>query len=145
MGWQWHQLDHMQIICNLFQTNNHASTSPLGFYRPDALPAANQQCRSIKGKSTEGKGFDAVGLACKKTTYSQHYIVAECQLWCDRCGGARICYIFHETFGRTLRHVDPLGGLTQLDILTAIRNATVRLQLLMDFKGLMTRQGCIGG
>ena len=45
-----------------------------------------------------------------------------------RCGGARICYIFHETFGRTLESVDPLGGLSQLDILTAIRNATVSLQ-----------------
>lgn len=42
-----------------------------------------------------------------------------------RCGGARICYIFHETFGRTLEIVNPLGGLTPLDILTAIRNATV--------------------
>jgi len=40
MGWQWHQLDHMRIICTSFQTDNHASTSPLGFYRPDALPAA---------------------------------------------------------------------------------------------------------
>jgi len=29
MGWQWHQLDHMQIICTSFQTDNHASTSPL--------------------------------------------------------------------------------------------------------------------
>ena len=27
MGWQWHQLDHMQIICTLLQTDNHASTS----------------------------------------------------------------------------------------------------------------------
>jgi len=41
MGWQWHQLDHMQIICTLLQTDNHASTSPLNFlqagcpsYRP---------------------------------------------------------------------------------------------------------------
>ena len=42
-----------------------------------------------------------------------------------RCGGARICYIFHETFGRTLESVDPLGGLSTIDILTAIRNATV--------------------
>ncbi|XP_023370481.1 dynamin-1-like protein [Otolemur garnettii] len=41
-----------------------------------------------------------------------------------RCGGARICYIFHETFGRTLESVDPLGGLNTIDILTAIRNAT---------------------
>lgn len=42
------------------------------------------------------------------------------------CGGARICYIFHETFGRTLESVDPLAGLTTIDVLTAIRNATVR-------------------
>jgi len=39
-GWQWHQLDHMQIICTSLQTDNHANTSPLSFYRPDALPAA---------------------------------------------------------------------------------------------------------
>ncbi|GFV57802.1 hypothetical protein TNCV_3071811 [Trichonephila clavipes] len=42
----------------------------------------------------------------------------------ELCGGARICYIFHETFGRTLNSIDPLGGLTTFDILTAIRNAT---------------------
>ncbi|XP_048837649.1 LOW QUALITY PROTEIN: dynamin-1-like protein [Brienomyrus brachyistius] len=42
----------------------------------------------------------------------------------ELCGGARICYIFHETFGRTLQSIDPLAGLTELDILTAIRNAT---------------------
>ncbi|XP_033744844.1 dynamin-1-like protein [Pecten maximus] len=42
----------------------------------------------------------------------------------ELCGGARICYIFHETFGRTLESVDPLVGLTTMDILTAIRNAT---------------------
>jgi len=37
MGWQWRQLDHMQIICTSLQTDNHASTSSL---RPDALPDA---------------------------------------------------------------------------------------------------------
>jgi len=26
--WQWHQLGHMQV-CNLLQTDNHASTRPL--------------------------------------------------------------------------------------------------------------------
>jgi len=35
MGWQWHQLDHMQIICTSLQTNNHASTSPVSFYKRD--------------------------------------------------------------------------------------------------------------
>jgi len=34
MGWQWQQLDHMQIICTSLQTVLHHSI----FYRPDALP-----------------------------------------------------------------------------------------------------------
>jgi len=34
--WQWHQLQ----VCTSLQTDNHASTQPLSFYRPDALPAA---------------------------------------------------------------------------------------------------------
>ena len=37
--WQWHQLGHMQV-CTSLQTDNHASTPPLSFYRPDALPVA---------------------------------------------------------------------------------------------------------
>jgi len=37
--WQWHQLGRMEVSAML-QTDNHTSTTPLGFYRPDALPAA---------------------------------------------------------------------------------------------------------
>jgi len=41
MGWQWHQLDHMQIICTSLQTDNHATPAPqlstFYFFRPDAL------------------------------------------------------------------------------------------------------------
>jgi len=36
--WQWHQLQEMQVCISL-QTDNHASTPPLSFYRPDAFPA----------------------------------------------------------------------------------------------------------
>ena len=36
--WQWHQLSHMRV-CISFQSDNHSSTPPLSFYRPDALPA----------------------------------------------------------------------------------------------------------
>jgi len=36
--WQSHQLGHMQV-CTVLQTDNHASTPPQSFYRPDALPA----------------------------------------------------------------------------------------------------------
>ena len=42
----------------------------------------------------------------------------------SRCGGARICYVFHETFCRALDSIHPLAGITRLDILTAIRNTT---------------------
>ena len=35
---QWHQLDYMQTMCTLLQTDNHTNTSSLNFYRPDALP-----------------------------------------------------------------------------------------------------------
>ena len=37
--WQWHKLGHMQV-CTSLQTDNHASTPPLCFYRPDALPVS---------------------------------------------------------------------------------------------------------
>ena len=37
--WQWHQLGHMQV-CTSLQTDNHASTPPLSFYRTDTLHAA---------------------------------------------------------------------------------------------------------
>jgi len=40
LGWQWHQLDHMQTICTSLQTDNHTNTSLLNFYRLDALPDA---------------------------------------------------------------------------------------------------------
>jgi len=61
MGWQWHQLDYMQIICTSLQTDNHTSTAPLSFYWPDAFPPAQptaskhwRQCMTL--------------LYCKKAT-----------------------------------------------------------------------------
>jgi len=50
MGWQWHQLDHMQIICVLLHTDNHDSTPSLSFFTgrmPFLLP--NQQRQSTEG------------------------------------------------------------------------------------------------
>ena len=37
--WQWHQLGHMQV-CTLLQTDTTPAPHHSGFYRPDALPAA---------------------------------------------------------------------------------------------------------
>jgi len=39
--WQWHQLGHMQV-CTSLQTDNHASTPPVGF-----LQAGCPSCRPI--------------------------------------------------------------------------------------------------
>jgi len=36
--WQWHLLGHTQV-CTSLQTDNHASTLAVSFYRLDALPA----------------------------------------------------------------------------------------------------------
>jgi len=49
IGWQWHQLDHMQIICTSLQTDNRTGTSSLNFYRPDAFLMPNQQCQYTEG------------------------------------------------------------------------------------------------
>jgi len=48
MGWQWHQLDHMQIIYTSLQTDNHASTQPLIFTGWMPFLPPNQQRQSIE-------------------------------------------------------------------------------------------------
>jgi len=50
IGWQWHHLDHVQIICTSLQIDNHASTSPLSFYRPYVLMLTNS-VKALKAKS----------------------------------------------------------------------------------------------
>ena len=50
MGWQWHQLDHMQIICTSLKIDNHSSTSSLNYFTcsnalPDAQPTVSKHWR----------------------------------------------------------------------------------------------------
>ena len=47
MGWQRHQLDHMQIICASLQTDIHASTSSLNFFTGRMLFLMPNQQRQI--------------------------------------------------------------------------------------------------
>ena len=46
MGWQWNQLYNMQIICTLFQADNHTSTSILNFLQ--ARCSSQCQTNSVK-------------------------------------------------------------------------------------------------
>ena len=50
LGWQWHQLDHMQTICTSLQTDNHTNTSSLNFYRLGALPDAEPTVSKHSGQ-----------------------------------------------------------------------------------------------
>ena len=49
-GWQWHQLDHMRIICTMLQTDNYASTSLLNVVAQVHFLMLNQQYHSTEGK-----------------------------------------------------------------------------------------------
>jgi len=54
IGWQWHQLNHMQVICTSLQTYNHANTSSLSFFTGQMLfvpPNQQHQHHSTKGKN----------------------------------------------------------------------------------------------
>jgi len=48
IGWQWHQLDYIQIISNSLQTVNDASTQ---FFTGQMLfLMSSHQCKSTEGK-----------------------------------------------------------------------------------------------
>jgi len=49
MGWQSHQLDHMQIICTSLHTDNHASISSLNFTGGMLFQMPNQQYQNTEG------------------------------------------------------------------------------------------------
>jgi len=47
-GWQWHQLNHMQIICTLLHTDDHVSTSAVNPTGWMLFLMPNQQCQIIE-------------------------------------------------------------------------------------------------
>ncbi|XP_068572948.1 dynamin-1-like protein isoform X2 [Cebidichthys violaceus] len=94
--------------------------------RINVLAAQYQSLLSSYGEPVEDQSATFLQLITKFATEYCNTIEGTAKYieTAELCGGARICYIFHETFGRTLESVDPLGGLSTIDILTAIRNAT---------------------
>uniref|UniRef100_A0A8C7N5H6 Dynamin-1-like protein n=1 Tax=Oncorhynchus kisutch TaxID=8019 RepID=A0A8C7N5H6_ONCKI len=98
--------------------------------RINVLAAQYQSLLSSYGEPVEDQSSTLLQLITKFAAEYCHTIEGTAKYieTTELCGGARICYIFHETFGRTLESVDPLGGLTTIDVLTAIRNATELLR-----------------
>jgi len=73
LGWQWHQLDHMQITCILLQTNNHGSTSPINFMSRMLFLTTNQQCWG-----TEGNNGFSTQFYCEKNLCSLSFLLSLC-------------------------------------------------------------------
>ena len=73
-NWQWHQLGHIQV-CTSLQTDNHASTPSLSFYRPSFLPPNQQR------KSTEGTAVSLI-------------ITDKCNKYRKQCGSVNDTYIW---------------------------------------------------
>jgi len=102
--WQWHQLGHMQV-CTSLQTDNHASTPPLSFHRPDALPASQPtvskhwrhivHCDFLVSINCWMPAGVAVLLACL-AFYSPYYFIscylesAQVQLLCNN--EVKVCF-----------------------------------------------------
>ena len=62
---QWVAVASAVQVCTSLQSDNHASTPPLSFYRPDALPAA---------QPTASKHWRQLWMLCKwNITYLQCY------------------------------------------------------------------------
>ena len=49
-GWQWHQLNHMQIISTSLQTDNHASTSSLHIFTGCPSCRPSNSVKELKAK-----------------------------------------------------------------------------------------------
>jgi len=58
MGWLWHQLDHMQIMCILLQIDNNASTTPPSFTGRMPFLPTNQQRQSTEDTMVQKITFD---------------------------------------------------------------------------------------
>jgi len=64
MGWQWHQLDHMQIICTSLHSDKHVSTPQLSF-----LQARCPSCRPTNST----KALKAELNQLNKTEITSHH------------------------------------------------------------------------
>ena len=81
LGWQWHQLGHMQTNCTLLQTDNHTNTSSLNFYRArcsSSRPTNNNNIKELKATSTEGNPSTCPWLAPNDTAWWEARVWTTC-------------------------------------------------------------------
>jgi len=69
---QWHQLNHMQIICTSLQTDNHTNTSSLNLQAGCSSWRQNNSVKAPKAK------YKATKLMTNAATFqlSQNYLIS---------------------------------------------------------------------
>ena len=104
IGWQWHWLDHIQIICTSLPTDNHASSSLLKFFNgPDALPASQPSVsKHCPGK--EAIQWVLLLLLCRAMLLCYQYIgpgwfFVRLVIFCD----------FHKCFSTVVKGAMPIA------------------------------------
>lgn len=99
--------------------------------RVNSLLSKNQQILTSLGGPVEKKGSALLQVIISfSTAYTQTIDGTSRNIETAKvAGGARICFIFHQTFSSALENIKPLHGLSHTDILHAITNATVRSDL----------------
>jgi len=75
-GWQWHHLDHMQVICTSLRTDDRANTSSLTDRMLFLMPYQQWQ-------STEGK-WDWK-QRCRRKEKDSNGVQLTGHSWCDKC------------------------------------------------------------
>ena len=83
LGWQWHQLDHVQTICTSLQTDNRTNSSSLNFHRPDALA---QPCQSTEGTVINTPHHTSTTSCCSTDSERPHRCCHLANNW--------FCYLF---------------------------------------------------
>jgi len=86
MGLQWHQLDHMQIICTSLQTDNHASISSLYFRGQMRFLMLSQHCLSTEGK-----------FNIKQSTHLHSVVLSTAVSWSSVTHGWTCTWKIHST------------------------------------------------
>jgi len=139
-GWQWHQLDHMQIICTSFQTDNQVSTSSPDFLQAGACSSwcptnsvtVSMQWRQLKALKvlliTVQSNITDFFLSCggQKDKFSVIRIATDpqfkCKTYCSaRCFFPAVAAIFSDVFLASWN----LGHLGKSQILTHVCSSTV--------------------
>jgi len=62
-------------VCTSLQTDNHASTPPLSFYRPDALPVAQPTASNTEGTGKINEKLKSENMQKRAVFLCLHYIL----------------------------------------------------------------------